>query len=239
MPLRDHFRPPLHPRHRWEGFHAAWPTMMLLELFPTLPEGYFAEPRVHLGTAFEIDVGALEPFAPVSEPPHTGNGGLALATEAALTLEVELPDPSEYELLIFDEAEGRRLVAAVEIVSPANKDRDEHRATFVSKCLALLQRQVCVAIVDIVTVRRANLYLELLDHLDRSDPLLSPSSPATYAVSSRSRRGDGKWRLDLVRHELKLGQPLPTLPLWLNENLVVPLDLEASYEATCRALRIA
>ena len=37
----------------------------------------------------------------------------------------------------------------------------------------------------------------------------------------------------------KLGQPLPTLPLWLDEDLSVPLDLEESYEETCRVLRIA
>jgi hypothetical protein len=30
-----------------------------------------------------------------------------------------------------------------------------------------------------------------------------------------------------------------TLPLWLAGNLGVPLDLEASYEETCRVLRIA
>lgn len=39
-------------------------------------------------------------------------------------------------------------------------------------------------------------------------------------------------------HPLMLGQPLPTLPLWLAENLAVPLELELSYEETCRSLRI-
>ncbi len=37
---------------------------------------------------------------------------------------------------------------------------------------------------------------------------------------------------------LTLGQPLPTLPLWLADNLAVPLKLEESYEETCRVLRI-
>jgi len=35
-----------------------------------------------------------------------------------------------------------------------------------------------------------------------------------------------------------VGQPLPLLPLWLAENLAVPLELEATYEETCRILRI-
>jgi hypothetical protein len=31
---------------------------------------------------------------------------------------------------------------------------------------------------------------------------------------------------------------LPTLPVWLRDDLAVSLDLEASYEETCRTLRI-
>jgi hypothetical protein len=38
---------------------------------------------------------------------------------------------------------------------------------------------------------------------------------------------------------LAVGQPLPRLPLWLADALVVPLDLEESYERTCRDLWIA
>ena len=52
-------------------------------------------------------------------------------------------------------------MAAVEIVSPGNKDRPESREAFVSKCHALLRQNVCVAIVDPVTERQANLYAEL------------------------------------------------------------------------------
>lgn len=44
--------------------------------------------------------------------------------------------------------------------------------------------------------------------------------------------------MEAWEHELTLGQPLPTLPLWLAENLAIPLDLEESYEDTCRTLRI-
>jgi hypothetical protein len=38
---------------------------------------------------------------------------------------------------------------------------------------------------------------------------------------------------------LVVGEPLPLLPLWLSEELAVPLDLESSYGQTCRDLRIA
>ncbi len=47
------------------------------------------------------------------------------------------------------------------------------------------------------------------------------------------------WLLDTWTDALSIGSQLPTLPLWLTENLAVPLDLESSYEETCRILRIA
>jgi hypothetical protein len=60
MPLRDHFRPPVWRQASWEGFHGMWPVVMVQQLFPKLPDEYTAEPRVHLGTNFEIDVCAYE-----------------------------------------------------------------------------------------------------------------------------------------------------------------------------------
>jgi hypothetical protein len=51
----------------------------------------------------------------------------------------------------------------------------------------------------------------------------------------------GAWPTVIVMawtHTLGVGQPLPTVPLWLADNLAVPLELETSYEQTCRILRI-
>src|ERR1051325_9248060 len=82
---------------------------------------------------------------------------------------VHLPDVDEYEVRVYDSARGRRLVAAVELVSPSNKDRPETRRAFVAKCAPLLQQHVSVAIVDTVTSRDFNLYVELLSFLGRTD----------------------------------------------------------------------
>jgi len=56
MPLRDHFRPPIWTKSSWEGFHGGWPMTIVQRLSKVLPEEFTAEPRVHLGTYFEIDV---------------------------------------------------------------------------------------------------------------------------------------------------------------------------------------
>ena len=77
MPLRDHFRPPVSKRASWEGFHGQWPAMIVQQLNPVLPEGYTAEPRVHLGPYFEIDVTAFERAQPQTATVAAGIGGIA------------------------------------------------------------------------------------------------------------------------------------------------------------------
>jgi hypothetical protein len=39
-------------------------------------------------------------------------------------------------------------------------------------------------------------------------------------------------------YPLIVGKPPPNLPVWLTEELAISLDLEASYEETCRVLHI-
>jgi len=149
------------------------------------------------------------------------------------------PEPESYEVRVYDEKRGRRLVAAVEIVSPANKDRPDRRHAFVSKCAALLQNQVCVVIVDIVTNHAFNLYAELMEFFGQTDPSPAAETAGLSAVTCRQEKAEDGWRLEAWAHRLEIGHPLATLPLWLAENLAIPLDLEASYEETCQALRIA
>jgi hypothetical protein len=250
MPLRDHFRPPVWKMASWEGFHGLWPGVIVQQLSPKLPEGFTAEPRVHLGSFYEIDVCAYETEEPpAARPAREGSGGAAtaMATWAApqptFVAEFDPTEQYQYEVLIFDQDRGRVLVAAVEIVSPANKDRPDHRRAFVAKCASLLQQKVCLSIVDLVTIRQHNLYAEVLEWMGQKDPALS-SMPATYAATCRSRRAvdrSGRERsvFESWAFPLEVGRPLPTLPIWLSDELAVSLDLEASYEETCRTLRIA
>jgi hypothetical protein len=141
---------------------------------------------------------------------------------------------------VYDAERGRLLVAAIEIVSPSNKDRPENRRAFVAKVAALLQKGVCVAIVDLVTIRQFNLYADLLELIGGADPQFGPNPPHLYAVTIRSRKRPAKRSLlDMWFYPMALGQPLPTLPIWLDAELRVLLSLEPSYEETCRLLHIA
>ena len=89
---------------------------------------------------------------------------------------------------------------------------------------------------DLVTERQANLYAELAERIGAAPPAVA-NSPI-YAVSCRGIKARDGWRVEEWENELAIGSPLPTLPLWLSDGLSVPLELEASYEDTCRGLRI-
>ena len=238
MPLRDHF----HTNStllKWERLHSTWPVIMTQQLNALLPDEYFASPGIHLGTAMELDVAAYERESGGWQPGPDAGGGVAVATWApakpAVLLETEFPEPSEYEVRIYTQDEYR-LVAAIELVSPSNKDRPENRQTFVNTCEAMLKKGVCVTIVDLVTTRVPNLYGELLDELGA--PRTAVANSLIYATTCRGERSGLRWRLVAWEHELAVGGVMPTLPIWLSKDVLVPLELEATYEDSCRALRI-
>ncbi len=243
MPLRDHFRSPVNDTHSWDEVHGGWPMEIVRHLTTILPAGFRAAPKVHLGSPFEVDVSTydLDSRNPDTNA-DTGDGGTGTLTAFTPTLSVEadLSEQDEYEVRIYDAARGRQLVAAIEIVSPSNKARPDTRELFVVKVASLLQQGVCVSLVDLVSVRQANFYADLLKLLGRADPALGTTTPYLYAVTLRSRKPPKRRHLlDAWFYPMIVGQPLPTLPIWLAPDLRVMLPLETSYEETCRILGIA
>jgi hypothetical protein len=59
-----------------------------------------------------------------------------------------------------------------------------------------------------------------------------------YATAYRTVPAPQGLRLETWAHALALGGSLPTLPLWLQPDLSLPLDLEGTYQAACIARRI-
>ena len=240
MPLRDHFRPPLDDQLTWVEFHGQWPGRIVQQLRTILPPGYVAGPTVHPGSHIEVDIAAFENDDRPAWSNADRSGGVPTAAwtmaEPNVAVETDLTEFDEYEVHIYDAKRGRKLVAAIEIVSPANKDRPEHRAMFLGKCAGLLRQGVAVSIVDLVTVRDNNLYLDLLEMIGHTDPTLG--TPNLYATSSRWLVQGKKTILQSWSNAMVVGQPLPVLPLWLTKDFAVSLDLEESYENTCHDLWI-
>ncbi len=100
--------------------------------------------------------------------------------------------PDTFEVRILSTETGPKLVAAIELISPGNKDRATERRAFATKCASYLYQGVSLIIVDIVTSRRANLHNEILRVMEASDTANLPSEVSLYAVAYRPLRRDGK-----------------------------------------------
>lgn len=235
MPLLDHFRPPLSERRHWEGFHSTWAALIAQRLNDELlPERFFAEPHVRWGRHVEVDVATFEQ--------DSVTGGVSTATwsppQTAKKYNVDYATIDVAEVQVMTSVGGPTLVAAIELVSPANKDRPSHRRAFAIKCASYLQQGIAVIVIDIVTERAHNLHGETLRLLELSEA--GPeSSTALYAVAYRTFGAGEQCVLEVWPETLQVGRRLPTLPLWLTDETAIALDLEVSYASACRSLRIA
>ncbi len=230
MPLHDHFERPLSVTRPWESFHSLWAGQIAICLNRILLPRYVALPQTSRGPVVEIDVAAVERATVTTRVP------VSWRPEApALSGPVELSGRDLFEIRVIDQ-EGGRLAGAIELVSPGNKDRPAARQTFAGKCAGYLRVGVGLVVVDVVTSRHHDLHRQLLELLEFDAPAADVGP--LYAVAYRTT-GEEETRLDVWPHRLHVGGVLPAVPLWLAPDLVVPVDLEASYAATCEALGIA
>lgn len=132
---------------------------------------------------------------------------------------------------------GAELRAAVELISPRNRDRPQSRQVFVTRCASYHHRGVSLVLVDIVTNRHSNLHGEFLNFLQRNGtpPWQSPTN--LYAVAYQKVLKQGQRRLEMWWEVLRLGEPLPSLPLWIDVDQAVPLPLEESFVEARRTVR--
>jgi hypothetical protein len=241
LPLLDHFRPPLSEERHWEGFHSKWANALVDALNETLlPEGYFAEPHVHLGARVEIDAATFENGSRAEAARQGGTATAEVKTWAppAPTLVMPVAFPDTFEVRVTNTEAGPVLVAAIELVSPANKDRPETRRAFALKCASYLVQGVGLIVVDVVTGRHANLHDETAGLLPGGESFAFPAGTGLYASAYRPVRRDEAGQVDAWLTRLDVGQPLPTLPLWLTGGPCLPIDLEATYADACRKLRL-
>ena len=239
MPLLDHFNPPLNRTHPRRSFHGAWAAAMARLLNQgILPPGYYAVPLVEFDGRVEIDVAALREHGAAAAGADPGAAQTWTAPASGVAVAVELPAVDAVEVQVFADDGDPRLTAAVELLSPRNKDRPQARQAFAAKCVGYLQQGSSVVVVDTVTTRRADLNAAILEFLGlqaAGGAVPVGLSAVSYLVVGRDKETQ---QLRLWPAPLALGQPLPTLPLWIAADFSVPLDLEASYQATCTDLRI-
>lgn len=229
---------PLHDwtdRPGWDGMHHLWITELLRWVKPRLPSGY----RAYIGSAPLLAVGAPggRPDVhvhrrPVDPEPAGGEGTTAPpesrgdAPEPDVEVAVATIDPGTALLI---ERNGR-LVAAVELVSPRNKDRPTAREAYLARYLGYLLESVHLLLVD---VHRRPLEFSFPDRIaaDLSmawEPLPTPSA-VSYRVGESAPTG-GRF-LAMWRRPLRAGDSLPEIPLALDVDVRIPVDLERTYSA--------
>lgn len=238
MPLLDHFHAPIHPQWPWESFHSAWATEIMKALNSgLLPPGYLAFAQVHLGERIEVNVAAEDERDAMSA---NGAGGVATQTWSppAATLSLPARFPDSIEVRIIDAETGRKIAAAIELVSPSNKDRAAARRAFAAKCAGLLMEGIGLAVVDLVSTRRFNLHDELMHLMEGTEPFLFPSDTAIYATAYKPVRRDSDQAIDIWMFPLQVGNGLPALPLGLRGGPFILLDLESTYTEARKASKL-
>ncbi len=239
MPLLDHFQPPLGDDWPWDGVHGAWAVAIAAQLNRgVLPPDYYALPLVKRGGQVEIDVAGFQRENGAAPGGAEASTAVWAPPAPAKSAAVDFTDQDLFEVQVVRRRGGPQLRAAVELLSPANKDRPSNRHAFAVKCASYLQRGVSVVVIDVVTERQANLHADILEVVGLAEDAVWQSPTNLYTTAYRTLPAEDQTYLEFWTEPLRLGADLPTMPLWLDLDLCRPLALEESYRTACESLRL-
>lgn len=231
------------PVHDWtrvdpgifHDFHNAWITEVRNALNGgLLPPDYYALSEQHAGQ-YITDVLTLHTGPASEEPPRPRTGGGTAVAEAPpqvrRKLTVSRATRKRRRTLAIRHVSGHRLVAMIEIVSPANKDRDAHVREFAEKVEDALRYGVHVLLVDIFPPGPHDpggmhgAVWELLDDEPYDVPLDEPLTLASYVAELQP---------EAYLEHVAVGVVLPGMPLFLHPERYATVPLESTYQAALR-----
>ena len=215
----------------WEGVHLLWMSELLRDVKAKLPAGF----RAYLGAGPALAVGvpatrakpdvAVRTHGSTDAPaPRHASGAPVPEPDMEVAVATLDPDPA---LLV--EREGR-LVAAVELVSPRNKDRPVARTAYLTRYVGYLIEGVHLMLVD---VHRKPAGFSFPDGVAQElrlegQPPMPPPCAVSYRVGEPAASG-GRL-LAVWRRTLSPGAALPAMPLPLTVEAAVAIDLETTYQ---------
>lgn len=227
------------PVHDWtrveagifHSFHNAWITHLVDSLNSgLLPSDYYALGEQHAGRLV-TDILALHAGRPTDEPPPPAGRGPALA-EAPPKVRWQLTGNETYRQrrrsIAIRHVSGHRLVALVEIASPANKDRPQSVEAFVAKTTDALELGIHVLLIDLLAPGRHDprgMHGAVWNDFDEA-PYDLPAAELLTVASYNA----GPPVKAYVEH-LPVGGVLPDMPLFLHAERYIPAPLEATYGA--------
>lgn len=237
------------PIHDWtrvdagifHAFHVQWiAELNKLLNGGLLPPGYYSLPEQHVSSSI-ADILTLHtsPETTTSRsqlPPATG--GLALA-EAPPRVQrkqtVGSVARNRRRSLAIRHVSEHRLVALLEIVSPANKDRPRSVADLASKIVAALEYGVHALVIDLFPpgpYDSAGMHGAIWQRLEKTEepydlPEDDPFTLASYVASDP---------VEIFLEHPAVGSRLPEMPLFLRPDRYVNVPLEAPYQEAMRSL---
>jgi hypothetical protein len=228
----------------WDGVHQVWIVELLYWIKPRLPAGY----RAYIGTTPTFAIGAPTEARPdvgvrdwsgsdQSPPPSACQAGAGTGEPAVEPDEEVAVGTIAGDTALLVEQQGR-LIAAIELVSPRNKDRPSACTAYTSAYAGYLLRGVHLLLVD---VHRRPVSFSFADRVAQELEWEQPPCSAPFAVAYRVGEpapGGGRF-LAIWRRHLAVGSPLPAMWLPLSVRESVPVDLEATYRRATEAAYLA
>lgn len=225
------------PIHDWSrvdaglfhDFHQTWTIELRNALNAgVLPAGYFALAKQILGGPTP-DVATLS-HCPESDTLAAGGGAVAIAEAAPRARFITSAEPDLYARKANRIVVKHRLghvVAAIEILSPGNKDSRHALRSFAAKAEGLLRQGISLLVVDLFppTPRDPQgIHKAIWDEI-REEPFELPADkPLTVAAYCA-----GLPHTAYVE-PVAVGDPLPPLPIFLDPDTYVPAPLEETYQ---------
>jgi hypothetical protein len=236
MPLHDWTRVEAFVFH---GFHTRWIVHLMESLNDgPLPDGYYAD--CEQITRDTQDDGRTQPdlltlhrprelFDPPSAP-ETSAVALADAPPAVMCVPVPVtPRPRRH--IVVRHRSGHQVIALIEIVSPANKDRIAHVEEFAGRVADALRAGIHVLILDLFPPGRH-------DPNGLHEAIIQQFSPSTYELPVPDGRTfaayiGGPRDKAFIAHP-RVGEELPVMPLFLTPEWYVNVPLASSYDMAWR-----
>jgi len=229
------------PVHDWtlvedgifHAFHVAWLPLIQKALNAgVLPAGYYALAEQHAGRAI-ADVITLQESTEQSSR-HISpqdEGGIAVAEAPPRVRRKETLNGSFLTLqrsLAIRHVSDHELIALIEVLSPANKDRVKHVEEFTAKVEAALDAGIHVLLIDLFPPTSHDpqgihgaMHQMLEPASARYDlPADEPLTLASYVAGAR---------IDVYLEHMAAGATLPEMPLFLSSKRYVNVPLESTY----------
>jgi hypothetical protein len=194
-----------------------------------LPPAFYAMSEQHAGQRIP-DVIRLQMSSPATEEPLAVSGGIAVADappKVRRRLSLSATARARRRTIAIRRVRDDRLVALIEIISPANKDRPKHVEALLNKLEDALTHGIHLLVVDPFPPGRydrkgihAALWDRLGDEPDEGQPPGEPVALAAYVADPP---------VSAFLEHVAFGSALPDMPLFLDPEIYINTPLEATY----------